>query len=135
MIRYIIVSASSGILFGILDGIINSNPLAQRLYAIYKPIAKASVNVPMGVAIDLGYGFILAAIFRYLYYSLPGKTGSIKGVSFGLLVWFFRIVMSAASNWIMFHLPPETLLYSIATGLAEMLIIGIIYGLTLRPAA
>ncbi len=33
MIRYIIVSIVSGILFGILDGVINANPLARRLPA------------------------------------------------------------------------------------------------------
>ena len=40
MTEYIIVSVVSGILFGILDGVINANPLAQRLYEVFKPIAK-----------------------------------------------------------------------------------------------
>jgi len=44
MIGYIIVSIVSGILFGILDGVINANPLAQRLYEVYKPIAKTTIN-------------------------------------------------------------------------------------------
>ena len=38
MIRYIIVSIASGVLFGAMDGLINANPLAQRLYEVYKPI-------------------------------------------------------------------------------------------------
>ncbi len=37
MIRYIIVSVVSGVLFGILDGVINANSLAQRLFEVYKP--------------------------------------------------------------------------------------------------
>jgi ethanolamine ammonia-lyase large subunit len=38
MNRYIIiVSIASGILFGVMDGLINANPLAQRLYEVYKP--------------------------------------------------------------------------------------------------
>jgi ethanolamine ammonia-lyase large subunit len=34
MIRYIIVSVVGGILFGILDAVINANPLAQRLFEV-----------------------------------------------------------------------------------------------------
>jgi hypothetical protein len=56
MIGYIIVSAVSGILFGILDGVINANPLARRLYAFYKPIARTSINPLAGIAIDLVFG-------------------------------------------------------------------------------
>jgi hypothetical protein len=47
MTGYIIVSIVSGIVFGILDGVIHANPLAQRLYEVYKPIAKTSIN-PLG---------------------------------------------------------------------------------------
>ena len=39
MISYIIVSLVSGILFGVLDSLINANPFARRLYEVYKPIA------------------------------------------------------------------------------------------------
>jgi hypothetical protein len=35
MIRYIVVGMVSGILFGILDGLINANSMAQRLYEVY----------------------------------------------------------------------------------------------------
>lgn len=135
MTTYIIVSAVSGILFGILDGLINANPVAQRLYDVYKPISKTSLNIIAGTAIDLAYGFILAAIFLMLYTSLPGENGILKGLSFALLAWFFRVVMSVASTWIMFTVPARTLLYTLFAGLAEMLALGILYGLTLRPLA
>lgn len=134
MLRYTIVSLISGILFGILDGMINANPLAQRLYDVYKPIARKSVNALAGVAIDLAYGFIMAAVFLLLYESLPGEIGLVRGISFALLAWFFRVVMGAASQWMMFNVPVETLLYMVFTGLGEMLILGILYGLTLKPA-
>ena len=52
MTRYIIVSFSSGILFGILDGVINANPLAQKLFEVFKPIAKTSINPVAGIVID-----------------------------------------------------------------------------------
>ena len=134
MIRYLIVSIVSGILFGILDGLINANPLAQRLYAVYKPIAKTSINPLAGMVIDLVYGFVMAGVFLLLYKSLPGETGLVKGVSLAFLMWFFRVVMYAASQWVMFNIPVEALLYSLVTGLGEMLILGMLYGLTLKPA-
>jgi len=134
LIRYIIVSIIGGILFGVLDGVINANSLAQRLYEVYKPIARTSINPLAGIMIDLVYGFVMAGVFLLLYKSLPGETGFIKGVSFTFLVWFFRVVMYAASQWVMFNIPIEALLYSLITGFGEMLILGMLYGLTLKPA-
>ena len=113
MTTYIVVSIAGGFLFGILDGLINANPVAQRLNAVYKPIARESLNVIAGIVIDLAYGFILAAVFLTLYHSLPGGTGLEKGLSFALLVWFFRVVMSVASTWVMFIVPARTLMYTL----------------------
>lgn len=131
---YLIVSIVSGILFAFLDGVINANPLAQRLYEVYKPIARTSLNPAAGMAIDLAYGFIMAGVFLLLYPSLPGETGLLKGVSFACLVWFFRVAMSAASQWVMFRVPAKAVLYSLVAGFGEMLILGVLYGLTLKPA-
>ncbi len=133
MIRYIIVSIVSGILFGVMDGLINANPLAQKLYEVYKPITKTSLNVPAGVVIDLVYGFAMAGIFLLLYKSLPGEAGLVKGTSFAIFAWFFRVVMYVASQWMMFNVPIGALLYTLITGLCEMLVLGILYGLTLKP--
>ena len=134
MTRYVIVSVVSGILFGVMDGLINANPLAQRLYAVYKPIARISLNPVAGILIDLVYGFLMAAVFLLLYRSLPGDTGVVKGISFALLVWFFRVVMQVASQWMMFNVPVTALFYTLVAGLGEMLILGILYGLTLKPS-
>ena len=134
MTTYIIVSVVSGILFGILDGLINANLLAQRLYEVYKPIARTSINPLAGIVIDLVYGFVMAGVFLLLYKSLPGQTGLVKGLSFALLAWFFRVVMYAASQWVMFNIPVTVTLYSLVAGLGEMLILGVLYGLTLKPA-
>lgn len=133
IIRYSAASIVGGLLFGILDGLINANPLARDLYKVYEPISRTAVNIPAGVAIDLVYGFVLAAVFLLLYKSLPGRSGLIKGISFALLIWFFRVVMAAASSWMMFNLPAATLIYTIVTGLAEMLVLGILFGLVLKP--
>lgn len=134
MNNYITVSVASGILFGVLDGLINANPIANKLFKVYEPIAKKTANFVAGIIIDLGYGFILAALFLLIYHSLPGEVGLIKGVSFALIVWFMRVVMDAASQWMMFKVSLEALLYKLFSGLGEMLIIGILYGLVLHPA-
>ncbi len=134
MTAYIIVSIISGMLFGLMDGLINANPLAVRLFEAYKPIAKTSINMPAGIAIDLVYGFALAGLFLLLYPALPGGTGFMKGICYGLIIWFLRVVMSVASQWMMYRIPITTLLYSLLAGLIEMLVLGVLYGLTLHPA-
>lgn len=133
MIRYVIVSIANGILFGVMDGLINANPLAQKLFEVYKPIARTSINMPAGIIIDIIYGFVIGFIFLLLYNALPGNTGIIKGLVFALIVWFFRVLMSVATSWMMYQVPITTLLYVAVTGLIEMLILGIIYGMFLKP--
>lgn len=134
MVRYILVSAISGLLFGTMDGLIHGNPYAKKLFEVYNPISRTSVNMPVGVVIDLIYGFVMAGLFMLLYKSLPGETGLLKGLSFAVIAWFFRVVMSAVSSWMTFNVPANTLIYSIVAGLFEMLVLGVIYGLTLKPA-
>ena len=133
MTGYVTVSVISGILFAVLDGLINANPIASKLFEVYKPIAKTSVNFVAGIIIDLAYGFILAGLFLLLYPSLPGESGLAKGVSFALIVWFTRVVMSVASQWMMYKVPLKALLYILLTGLGEMLVLGMLYGLALQP--
>ena len=135
VIKYAAVGVASAILFGVMDGLINANPLAEELLEFYSPIRRTSVDVLAGVMIDLAYGFILAGMFLMLYRSLPGHRGLFKGASFALIVWFFRVVMYTVSQWVMLRVPVEALVYSLFTGLGEMLVLGILYGSTLRPSA
>ena len=134
MTKYAIVSVVSGVLFGVLDALINANPMAQSLYAVYEPITRTSINAAAGIAIDLVYGFVMAGVFLVLYESLPGEAGLAKGISFGLGVWFFRVMMYVATQWMMFNVPVAALLYTLIAGLGEMLILGVLYGLTLKPS-
>lgn len=133
MVGYVIGSIAGGLLFGLMDGLINANPLAVRLYAVFKPIARTTINAPAGLVVDLVYGFILAGLFLVLYPSLPGPTGWVKGLTYGLLVWFFRVVMGVISQWMMYTLPVDALLYTLAAGLLEMLVLGLLFGLVVRP--
>lgn len=131
VLRYVLVSIGGGVLFGLLDGVIHANPLARRLYEVFQPIAKTSVNVPAGLAIDLLYGFALAGGFLLLRESLPGPAGAIQGLAYGGLVWFARVAMQVASQWMMWKVPARTLLYTLVAGLAEMLLLGLLFGLVL----
>jgi len=134
VIRYFLVSVISGLLFGVMDGVINANPLAKRLFEVYQPIARSKLNIQAGIIIDLMYGFALAGLFLLFNKSLPGF-GLLKGISFGLIVWVLRVVMGVASQWMVFNIPLATLGYNLLTGLAEMLVLGLLYGLTLKPAS
>jgi hypothetical protein len=133
MSTYIIVAIASGLLFGILDALINANPFAKGLLRPFEPITRTSANFVAGIVIDLFYGFVLAWIFLLLYSSLPGSTGLIKGLVFGVIAWFFRVLMSVLSQWVMFKIPIRTLVYLASSGLIEMLILGMVYGAFLAP--
>lgn len=132
--NYLGAGATAGILLSLMDGVINANPLARRLFQVYDPIARNSVNPVVGIGIDFAVGFALAAIFMIIYRGLPGKAAWLKGVSFGLLIWLLRFGWAAASDWIMFRIPNHTLLYSLIAGLGEMLVIGLVLSVALhRP--
>ena len=131
--RYVIVSIISGVLFGTMDGLINANPLGKRLLEVYKPIARTTINVPSGMVIDLAYGFILTAVFLLLYTALPGNSGLAKGLSFAVLVWFFRVVMYAMSQWMTVNISWQAISYLLVTGLVEMAVLGVLFCLALKP--
>lgn len=132
---FLFFSIFGGLLMAFLDALVNANPLAARLYAVYKPIARTRMNIVAAVAIDLIYGLLMGAIFLVLHSSLPGGNDIVKGLSFGVLVWFFRVAMQAASQWVMFDVPLRSVLYTAAAGLGEMLLMGLFYGLILPLAA
>jgi uncharacterized membrane protein YvlD (DUF360 family) len=132
MIRFIITAILTGLLFGILDGLINGNPYATKLMECYKPIAKQSINIPAGLIIELVYGFVISGLFLLLFPVLPTEFGLIKGIIFGVGMWFFRVLMNVISSWMMFNIPGKTLVYLLLTGLIEMILLGILNGLMLK---
>lgn len=132
MLRFVVVSVFGGIFLGFLDGLINANPYAQKLYDVYKPIARSSVNIVLGFGIDILYSFVMAGLFLLLYKSLPGTTSVIKGLSFGLIVSFFSVATHVFSQLVMFKVPANALVYMFLTGLAQMLIVSIYLSLTLK---
>jgi len=130
--RFIITAVLTGLLFGLMDGLINGNPYAVKLLECYKPIAKQTINVPVGFLIDLLYGFVISGIFLIIWPSLPTEIGIVKGLTYGLGMWFFRVLMGVVSHWMMFNVTAKTLFYVLIAGLIEMIILGILNGLILK---
>ena len=132
MLNFVLVSTGAGFLFGVMDALINANPLAQRLSAAYAPVMKTDINAAAGIVIDLVYGFVIAGVFVLLATSLPGETGILKSLALGVGIWFFRVVMSVATTWMTHRVPPALLGYQLVTGLAEMLVLGAFVGGLIR---
>ena len=128
MVRYILVSVASGILFGIMDGIFNANPLAQRLYGFFEPIARKRINIAMGFIIDVVFGFALAGIFILIKGSLQFSLRILNGILYGVIVWFLRVVMPVVGQRMMFNMPKKTMIYMLSFGLIEMIVLGLVYG-------
>jgi hypothetical protein len=135
MLRQILVGLAAGVAFLILDGLLNANPLAQQLYAAYRPIARSGVNALAGSAIDLVYGIALAWLFTTLRASLPGHSSIAKALSFGLIVWFLRICMRVGGEWVTTVVPVRAHAYTLAAGLVQALIVAGIIAWLLPPRA
>jgi hypothetical protein len=133
VLRFVGASLGIGLAFAVLDGVVNANPLAQTAYAVFDPIARPGLNVVAGIVIDLAYGFVLCAIFWRFYPALPGATPLRKGISYALLVWFFRVVMNAAGQWMVLTIPGLTVAYTLAAGLLEMVVLGVLLAVIARP--
>ena len=127
MTTFVVVGLAGGIIFLFLDFVLNVNPLAQRLSEPYKPIARKKIPLAAAVVIDLLLGFAMAGFFLLLRPAFPGGPVLGAGISFGFLTWFFRVLMSALSHWVMFDIPLKTLMYSVGAGLLEMLALGLFY--------
>jgi hypothetical protein len=123
MLRRIAVGLVAGVAFLVLDVVLNANPLAQQLYAVYRPIARPSVNALAGSLVDLGYGVMLALLFQGLRPSLPGRHAYAQGLSFGGIVWFLRVVMRVAGEWVFTVVPARAHLYTLLGGLVQVLIV------------
>lgn len=133
MKRLMAVGLGAGLLFLVLDGVIHANPLAQRLYAVYESLARPGLNALLGLAIDLGYGLALAALFVRLRPSLPGRNGVVKGLAFGLGVWFLRVVMNVVGQWVTWTVPTSTHVHTLLAGLLQVAAVSVFLGALLTP--
>ena len=133
MTRYLLASLAVGLLFIVLDVLINVNPLARRLNRALEPVARKTMNPLPAILIDLCYGFLIAGLYWLLHAAMPGPTLIARALSFGLMLWLLRVVMAALSQWVMFDLPAASPLYYIGAGLFEMLAIALACALILAP--
>ncbi len=132
LVRYLVMSLLAGIVFAALDGVLNANPVAVAALTPFAAIVRPSINIFAGVGVDLAYGFALTGLFLLLSPSLPGRSALTKGLSFGLLVWFLRVVTNVMGQWVLFVIPLSTVGYMAAAGLVQMLALGALLGVTLK---
>ena len=132
MTTFVLVGLAGGIIFLFLDFVLNVNPLAQRLSEPYRPIARRQMPLAAAVVIDLLSGVAMAGFFLLLRPAFPGGPVLGAGISFGILAWFFRVLMSALSQWVMFDVPWKTHLYAVGAGFVEMLVLGLFYAVAFR---
>jgi hypothetical protein len=123
MVRRIGAGIAAGVAFLGLDGLLNANPIAQQVYLAYRPIARSRVDAVAGSMVDVVYGLVLVALFLRLRHCLPGRADATKGLSFGAIVWFLRVVMRVAGEWIVTTVPPSTHAYTLVAGLVQTLLV------------
>lgn len=133
MVNYFFAGVASGALFGVLDRIIKQNPVAERLYQRVKYPVAGPRRYPDAIFVDLVYGAVMVAAFLLVYNRLPGDSTLAKGISFGLVIWFFRIGLNAVFLGYRFRLNHRLLLYLLVTGLGEYLAQGLLIGLLVQP--
>lgn len=66
----------------------------------YKPIAKQAINIPAGIVIELFYGFVITGIYIIIIQALPTDSGIVKGLTYGLGMWFFRVCGTGTTNFL-----------------------------------
>jgi uncharacterized membrane-anchored protein YitT (DUF2179 family) len=130
---YIIVSVGSGLLLAILDGLLNANPLARRLYREYEPITRKSIPMVRGILIDIAFGFLLAGLYLMLYRGIPVPPGIARAIAFGFIVWVLRSLMNTLSHWTMYDIQVSAHLYALFAGLLKSLSVSLVYWLILSP--
>ena len=119
-ILFLVLNAALGMLGGWIGARFLGLPSTQPEGIESKMVA--------GMVFELVNGFMLAVIYAVIHRCLPGA-GWIKGLSYGLLVWGLRVVMWAFSTYMMTSMSPITISISVATGLVEVLILGIVIAL------
>lgn len=120
-----------GIAFGILDWIVYANPMVKNLKNIYEPVSRGLIHVTANFFIDIIYGIILCVFYLLLYNSLPGY-GIVKGLIYGILMWFLRIAILTFTQWMVYTTSIGAIIYMVFAGLIEMIIIGVLIGLLIR---
>ncbi|MFH1784658.1 MAG: hypothetical protein ABH868_07220 [bacterium] len=113
---------------GVMSGFLSVSVFKLPIFVCDSTLWHQQFNPALSVFLDIIYGIILAGLFNLLYMSIPGE-GLMKGISFGLIVWFFKVVMAMGSIRVMFDVSNKILMYWTFAGLVEMMIIGSVLGI------
>jgi hypothetical protein len=126
--RFLIAGIAASLLFLVLDmalgmtgGLVGSKFFG--LSAAQPPGFEKKMR--FALLFEVINGFMLALIYAVIHTVLPGQ-GWVKGISYGLIVWGLRVVMWAFSTYVMTNMPPTQIGINVATGLVEVLILGIV---------
>jgi len=136
LIRFVMAGIVASILFLVLDAALGmaGGWIGARVFGL--PSEQPSGiegKMTAGLIFELINGFMLALIYAVVHPSLPGQ-GWAKGLSYGLLVWGLRVVMGGFSTYMMFDVRAISIAITMATGLVEVLILGVAIA-AIYPAA
>lgn len=132
-LRILWVGLIVGVAFVLLDFAFNANPLAAKALAFYEPIARGQFLMSLGIAADMISGLVLVFFFALLFPALPSSSGILKGLVFGLIVAYLRVVMNTVASYAMFSMPTGAFFYVLVSGILEMTVLGFLAGLLYRP--
>lgn len=123
--RLLVASLVIGILFIIFDMLtaVSTNPIFSSYSGL--PIWKTPPNILAGLIFDLINGFILVAVYTIIYNGIPGL-GWEKGLSYGMIVGLFRVVMVSFSTIVMYNIPLAMVITNLITGYIEVILLCII---------
>jgi len=123
--RVLVSSLVIGISFIIFDMLIavSINPLFSSYSDLL--IWKTPPNILAGLIFDLINGFILVAVYTIIYNGIP-RLGWEKGLSYGMIVGLFRVVMASFSTIVMYNIPLTMVITSLITGYIEIILLCII---------
>lgn len=113
---------------GVISGFFSITVFKLPIFVSDSTLWRQEFSPYLSISLDIIYGIILAGLFNLLYMSIPGKA-IMKGISFGLIVWFFKTVMAMGAIRVMFNVSDKILLYWTFSGLLEMLMIGAVLGI------
>ena len=116
------------IVSGVVSGFFSVSVFKMPMFVSDSTLWRQEFNPYLSVSLDIIYGIILAGLFNLLYMSIPGE-GIMKGIAFGLIIWFFKTVMAMGSIRVMFNVSDKVLIYWTFCGLLEMLVIGTVLGI------
>ena len=113
---------------GVMSGFFSVAVFKLPIFVSDSTLWRREFNPALSILLDITYGIILAGLFNLLYMSIPGK-GVLKGIAFGLIIWFFKVVMAMGSIRVMFNVSDKILVYWTFSGLLELLVIGSVLGI------